>query len=92
MRGARSPPVDRTAGYPAFLSAILRYTDNPEGGAATPVHPEKGGAYIDVVDFHYYPIFSPKSSDASVDDLLASKDAFVAAHAGAGVRVEGWNV
>ncbi|WP_437607031.1 hypothetical protein WMF20_39995 [Sorangium sp. So ce834] len=79
-------------GYPAFLSAILRYTDNPEGGAITPSYPEKGGAYIDVVDFHYYPIFSPKSSDASVDDLLASKDAFAAALAEAGVQVEGWNV
>ncbi|CAN97311.1 MULTISPECIES: hypothetical protein [Sorangium] len=79
-------------GYPSFLSAILRYTDNPDGGAVTPDYPEKGGAYIDVLDFHYYPIFSPKSSDASVDDFLASKDAFAATLADAGVEVQGWNV
>ncbi|XYI00278.1 hypothetical protein ACMHYB_11215 [Sorangium sp. So ce1128] len=79
-------------GYPAFLSAILRYTDNPDGGAVTPDYPEKGGAYIDVLDFHYYPIFSRKSSDASVDEFLASKDAFAAVLADAGVEVQGWNV
>ncbi|WP_437597961.1 hypothetical protein WMF28_35245 [Sorangium sp. So ce590] len=79
-------------GYPSFLSAILRYTDNPEGGAVTPDYPEKGGAYVDVLDFHYYPIFSPKSSDASVDDFLASKDALAAALADAGAQVQGWNV
>ncbi|AUX38742.1 hypothetical protein SOCE26_001200 [Sorangium cellulosum] len=79
-------------GYPAFLSAVLRYTDNPDGGTVTPEYPEKGGAYIDVVDFHYYPIFSPKSSDASVDDFLDLKGAFAAALADAGVEAEGWNV
>ncbi|XXX74899.1 hypothetical protein WMF30_45320 [Sorangium sp. So ce134] len=79
-------------GYPTFLSAILRYTDNPEGGAVTAEYPEKGGAYIDVLDFHYYPIFSPKSSDASVDDFLASRDALAAVLAEAGIQVQGWNV
>ncbi|WP_434046620.1 MULTISPECIES: hypothetical protein [Sorangium] len=92
----RADPDARIAtggiGYPSFLSAILRYTDNPDGGAVTPEYPEKGGAYIDVVDFHYYPIFSPKSSDASVDELLATKDALAEVLAGAGVEVQGWNV
>ncbi|WP_437667151.1 hypothetical protein [Sorangium sp. So ce1182] len=92
----RADPDARIAtggiGYPSFLSAILRYTDNPDGGAVTPDYPEKGGAYIDVVDFHYYPIFSRKSSDASVDELLATKEAFAAELADAGVEVQGWNV
>lgn len=79
-------------GYPTFLSAILRYTDNPNGGAVAPDYPEKGGAYVDVLDFHYYPIFSPKSSDASVDDFLASKDALAGVLDDAGIEVRGWNV
>lgn len=79
-------------GYPSFLSAILRYTDNPAGGAVTSEYPAKGGAYIDVLDFHYYPVFSPKSSDASLDDFIASKDALAGVLSDAGVSVRGWNV
>ncbi|APR80201.1 Hypothetical protein A7982_05548 [Minicystis rosea] len=79
-------------GYPSFLSALLRYTDNPDDGSVTDAYPEKGGAYFDVLDFHYYPIFSPKSSDASVDDFIASKDALAKVLDGAGVKVAGWNV
>lgn len=42
-------------GYPAFLDAMLRYTDNPDGGKVTPAYPSKGGAYFDVVSYHVYP-------------------------------------
>ena len=34
-------------GYPEFLDAILRYTDNPEDGTITADYPYKGGAYFD---------------------------------------------
>ena len=57
-------------GYPSFLSAILRYTDNPAGGAKTSEYPETGAAYFDVVSFHYYPVFGPGSSDEGVAGFL----------------------
>ncbi len=44
-------------GYPSFLDAILRNTDNPNGGTVTGEYPNKGGAYIDVMGFHSYPHF-----------------------------------
>ncbi|MGN6415900.1 MAG: T9SS type A sorting domain-containing protein [Pseudobacter sp.] len=45
-------------GYPSFLDAILRFTDNPSGGAVTADYPLKGGAYFDVLSFHSYPQFN----------------------------------
>lgn len=78
-------------GYPGFLDAILRYTDNPDGGAVTADFPETGAAYVDVIDFHYYPMFGPKSSDAAVDDYLASKARFAEVLAARGKTVVGWN-
>lgn len=57
--------VDSTAyvctggiGWPSFLDAILRYTDNPVDGTVTAAYPNKGGAYFDVLSFHSYPQFS----------------------------------
>lgn len=44
-------------GYPSFLDAILRNTDNPADGSPTPDYPLKGGAYFDVMGFHSYPHF-----------------------------------
>ncbi len=44
-------------GYPSFLDAIMRNTDNPDGGAVTPEFPYGGGAYFDVMGFHSYPHF-----------------------------------
>ncbi len=44
-------------GYPSFLDAILRNTDNPDGGAVTDEFPHGGGAYFDVMGFHSYPHF-----------------------------------
>ncbi|HHH50739.1 MAG TPA: T9SS type A sorting domain-containing protein [Saprospiraceae bacterium] len=42
-------------GYPSFLDAVLRQTDNPNFGATTPDYPLQGGAYFDVMCFHSYP-------------------------------------
>jgi len=42
-------------GYDSFLDAILRYTDNPDGGKITPEYPAQGGAYFDCQSFHKYP-------------------------------------
>jgi Secretion system C-terminal sorting domain len=42
-------------GYPHFLDAVMRNTDNPNGGQVTAQYPQKGGAYFDVMGFHTYP-------------------------------------
>ena len=45
-------------GFDSFLDAILRNTDNPNGGStATAEYPLGGGAYFDVMGFHSYPHF-----------------------------------
>ncbi|WP_126969800.1 T9SS type A sorting domain-containing protein [Gynurincola endophyticus] len=44
-------------GYPSFLDAVLRNTDNPGSGAVTADFPLKGGAYFDVLSFHSYPMY-----------------------------------
>jgi C4-type Zn-finger protein len=53
-------------GYPAFLDALLRYTDNPDGGKVTTKFPFTGGAYFDVVSFHSYPAYNLKLWDNSI--------------------------
>lgn len=45
-------------GYPSFLDAILRNTDNPNNGLETADFPLKGGAYFDVCSFHSYPMYA----------------------------------
>jgi hypothetical protein len=79
-------------GYPTFLAALLRYTDNPDGGAVTLDYPLTGGAYFDVLDYHYYPLFGPKSSDAGADGFVALKSAMADELGKAGKTVRGWNV
>src|SRR2546423_9587779 len=44
-------------GYPSFLDAILRNTDNPVDGSVTATYPLKGGAYFDLLSFHCYPYY-----------------------------------
>ena len=44
-------------GNHSFLDAILRNTDNPDGGSVSPLYPYKGGAYFDCLSFHAYPHF-----------------------------------
>jgi hypothetical protein len=46
-----------SCGYPSFLDALLRNTDNPVDGSVTTAYPLKGGAYFDVVCHHAYPHF-----------------------------------
>ncbi len=42
-------------GFPSFLHAVLRNTDNPEDGSVTTDYPLNGGAYFDVLSYHVYP-------------------------------------
>jgi hypothetical protein len=61
-------------GYPSFLDAILRYTDEPTAGAVSADYPETGSAYFDVVSYHYYPVFSPGNSDVGAAGLVTLHD------------------
>jgi hypothetical protein len=58
-------------GYASFLSAILRYSDNPVDGTVTNAYPQLGGAYFDVLSFHHYPIYTSGSSDDAVAGFVA---------------------
>ena len=62
-------------GYPSYLDALLRYTDEPVAGAVDATnYPQKGGAYFDLVSYHYYPVFSPGSSDVGAKGLVTLHD------------------
>ena len=50
-------------GYPTFLDSILRYTDEPKGGAISSDYPLYGGAYFDCVAFHQYPQYGVTDSE-----------------------------
>jgi len=80
-------------GYPSFLDAILRNTDNPVDGSVTAEYPLKGGAYFDVMGYHSYPHFDGglreysdaiqdwvyfRHSDAAAEALLKTKNAYQA--------------
>jgi hypothetical protein len=78
-------------GYPTFLSAILRYTDNPADGSATTDYPSKGDAYFDVLNFHYYPLYTPGNSDAAVDGLFNLRDQLQAELTKVNVGGKSWN-
>ena len=79
-------------GYPEFLDALLRYSDNPNGGALTAEYPATGGAYFDALDYHVYPAYDlrrrewrragrfayQRHSDAAAAQLLAHKNAMEA--------------
>jgi hypothetical protein len=53
-------------GFPSFLDAVLRNTDNPNGGSVTPAFPLKGGAYFDCVSYHAYPHFDYTAYDPAI--------------------------
>ena len=59
-------------GYPSFLDAVCRQTDNPNGGGVNAQFPLKGGAYFDVIGFHSYPHFdgSTKYWDNNLQQLV----------------------
>ena len=79
-------------GYAQYLDALLRYTDNPRDGAATPAFPASGGAYFDVLDYHVYPSYYlrrrnwwragrfayQRNSDAAAAQLIGHRDAMAA--------------
>jgi len=50
-------------GYPAFLDAVLRNTDNPIDGSPTTEYPLGGGAYFDVFGNHAYPHFDGSTTN-----------------------------
>jgi hypothetical protein len=77
-------------GYTSFLNAVLRYTDNPADGSVTDEYPEKGGAYVDVLSSHHYPIYTTGSSDEAVAAYLEQQSAFKAELDQAGVEVKAW--
>ena len=66
-------------GYPEFLDAILRYTDNPDNGKVTNEYPAYGGAYFDCDAYHQYPkygvtdIETKEAYDDKGSDMLAKK-------------------
>ncbi|WP_210488995.1 carbohydrate-binding protein [Rufibacter aurantiacus] len=57
-------------GYPEFLDAMLRYTDNPNGGAVSSQYPHKGGAYFDMVSYHVYPAHNLRKWDSNVGGFV----------------------
>ncbi len=73
-------------GYESFLDAVLRNTDNPDGGKVTQDYPYQGGAWFDCLSFHIYPMFHLHSwdngmryhrhSDAAVQSVIDRKDKF----------------
>ncbi|WP_426062182.1 T9SS type A sorting domain-containing protein [Hymenobacter sp. B1770] len=77
-------------GYPQFVDCMLRYTDNPNGGAVTAQYPHKAGAYLDALSFHSYPTYSlhswsttlngftyTRSSDYAVNKFLKERQDMV---------------
>lgn len=44
-------------GYESFLDALLRNTDNPDGGKVTVDYPHQGGAWFDCLSYHSYPMY-----------------------------------
>lgn len=68
-------------GYPSFLDAILRNTDNPVDGSATADYPNGGGAYFDVMGYHSYPHFdgSMRYYDDAIQDFVYTRHSDAAA-------------
>jgi hypothetical protein len=65
-------------GYPSFLGALLRYTDNPVDGTVTDEYPNRGGDYFDVLSLHHYPhLVEDGNSDAALTSLSDARDAFL---------------
>jgi hypothetical protein len=58
-------------GYPSYLDAVLRSTDNPSGGIVSTKYPKKGGAYFDVLSYHSYPHIegATRAWDNSINDF-----------------------
>jgi uncharacterized protein YjdB len=74
-------------GYESFLDAILRNTDNPDGGKVTTEYPYGGGAWFDCLSYHIYPMYYLKQwsgqrfqysrySDAAADAVVRRNNRF----------------
>ena len=65
-------------GFPSFLDAIMRTTDEPNNGAVTSEYPFGGGAYFDCLSFHVYPhlegAFREWNNDAGDWDYTRNSD------------------
>jgi PKD repeat protein len=70
------------AGYPSFLDAICRNTDNPENGSVKPNYPRKGGAYFDAVSFQSFPHGDGSLAfwDANINGFRYERNSDVAAN------------
>lgn len=75
-------------GFPAFLDAVLRNTDNPVDGSVTPEYPLKGGAYFEIFGNHSYPHFDgsttnfdegrfERHSDRAADGIVTRRQEFL---------------
>lgn len=60
-------------GYPNFLDAILRNTDNPDQGKVTAEYPLKGGAWFDVLSFHSYPQYSLRYWNSTLKKFIYNR-------------------
>ncbi len=69
-------------GFPSFLDAILRNTDNPDGGKVTPQYPHGAGAYMEGIGFHAYPHFDDalRAFNNQKNDWDYSRHSDAAAH------------
>jgi PKD repeat protein len=77
-------------GYPSFVDAVLRNTDNPAGGSVTSDYPLKGGAYFDCLAYHSYPHIDGstvitqwplelmRNSDRAAEGVVSLRDKFEA--------------
>ncbi len=79
-------------GYGAFLDAVLRNTDNPGGGTVTSSYPRKGGAYFDILSFHFYPSYSLRKWDNAIMNFRYFRNSDKALEATFNARNEFLNV
>ncbi|WP_375418072.1 PA14 domain-containing protein [uncultured Hymenobacter sp.] len=61
--------VTTSVGYPEYVDALLRYTDNPDQGLPTDAYPRTAGAYFDVLSYHTYPNYSLHYWDGAVNAM-----------------------
>jgi hypothetical protein len=62
-------------GFPSFLDAVLRNTDNPTDGSVTSNFPKTGGAYFDGIAYHSYPHFDGSTTiDAFTGVYMRNSD------------------
>jgi uncharacterized protein YjdB len=68
-------------GYPSFLEAILRNTDNPTDGSVSGEYTLKGGAWFDCLSYHIYPMYylrNTRNSDVAAKSIVTYKNDYEA--------------